>query len=563
MMPTEAQPPDPADDGQLRARTVRGMGWNLVGVWLQAVLQIGVLVLLARLVTPEEFGVVAAALIVVSLTSLVAAAGLGPALVQLKGLTEMHVRVAFTTFLLLGAGLWLLVTWQAGSIADLFGMPDLQPVIPVMGSVLLLRNLTVGDWLLQRRLDFRTLAVLELQSYAVGFGLVSVTLALMGAGLASIVAGHVVQAVVRTTLLFIRAPHPARPALRWRELRDLLEFGGGHVLGLVIGRTAVQGDNLIVGRWLGPVALGLYGRAYQLMVLPSELIGQVANRVLFPSMASVHRDRPRLGRIFLASSAGLAIITVPTAVFSIIVAPELVHVVLGADWLDLVPAFRVMAIGIVLRTGFKVSDALLQATGHVYKRAARLAVYAATTVGGAFVGQRWGITGVAAFVLGALAIHAVMMTQLALQLTELRWGAFLRAHVPAVLTGAATVLVVGPLTVGLRTAAALPPLVVLGAGAVGLAATGLLTFRTAPSIPAMHAVAALVEDVLDVSGGSAASALRRVAGGRYTPRDQAPDQTPRHDNPPTPSAEEPEHELVDTDRNGQQPLRPSGVTPAP
>lgn len=548
--------PAGTDAEPLRARTVRGVGWNLVGVGVQVVLQTAVLMLLARLVTPEEFGLVAAALIVVSIASLVAAVGLGPSLVQLEDLTDVHVRVAFTTFVLLGVSLWGLVTWQAGTIAQLFEIPDLRPVVPLLGAVLVLQNLTVGDWLLQRRLDFRTLAILELWSYAIGFGLVAVPLALLGAGLHAIVAGHVVQSASRTVLLWMRAPHPARPTLRWPELRDLLTFGGGHMLGRFIGRVAVQGDNLVVARWLGPVALGLYGRAYQLMVMPSELIGGVANRVLFPSMAAVQRDRSRLAQAYLGSSVALATVTLPAAVVAMLVAPELVLVVLGPDWLDLVPAFRVMALGIVLRTTFKVGDALVQATGHVYRRAARLAIYAAAVVGGAMVGQQWGIAGVATAILGALTLHAVLMTQLGLRLTGLRWGQFLGAHVPALLTGLATLAVVAPAASGLRSAGA-APLVVLGGAGCGLLLTGLVVLRAAPTVPAMRLATRLVQDVLDASSGSTGAVLGRLAGPRYV---RSAITTTERDQPPPPTKES-RHEPADSNHRDDHALGPPRPNP--
>lgn len=515
---------------QLRGRTIRGVGWNLMGSAARALLQVGVLVLLARLVTPEEFGVAAAALVVVTLLSLVAAVGLGPSLVQLRGLTEEHVRVAWSSFVLLGAGLWALATWQAAMLASLLGIPALTSVIPWLATVLVVRNLTVGDWLLQRRLDFRTLAMVELQSYGIGFGVVAVGLALRGHGVGAIVAGHVVQAVTRTVLLVVRAPHTWRPLLRWAELRELLVFGGGHVLGRLLGRLAVQGDNLVVARWLGPVALGLYTRAYQLMVLPSELLGGAANQVLFPSLASVQDDRPRLAHAYRTGSVALAVVTVPVAVVAAVVAPELVQVVLGPDWSALVPAFRVMAAGIVLRTVYKVGDALVQAVGHVYRRAVRLAVYAAAVIGGALVGSRWGITGVATATLAALLLHAAQMTHLALRVTESSWRRFLAAHVPAVLTGAVTLVVVAPATSILRAAGVAAPWVVLVAGA-SLAATGLAVLRLAPAIGSMATAASLCRDVLATTSGRARAIAVRLAGPRYRPDDGDDDHADERKDP--------------------------------
>ena len=113
-----------------------------------------------------------------------------------------------------------------------------------------------------------------------------VGLALAGWGIWALVAAHVAQSSVRMSMLLFAQPHPKRLLLRKAEIAELMYFGGGFTLARVGNYLAGQGDNLVVGRWLGPQALGLDSHAYQFMVAPAVLIGQVLDKVLFPTTAS-------------------------------------------------------------------------------------------------------------------------------------------------------------------------------------------------------------------------------------------------------------------------------------
>ena len=372
----------------LTHRTINGMVWVAWGGGATAVLKMAVLVLLTRLLSPADFGVVSAALIVIGVSLTFSQLGLGPALVQRQDLDPRHISTAFFAsigFSLIVAGLvWL----GAPFGATFFRMERLAPVVRVLALVFPIVGVsTVAENLLQRDLRFRLLANVDVLAYGVGAGLVGGTLALLGWGVWSLVAAQLTSALIRAVLLLGAAPPILHPRPTWASLRELLEFGTGQSVARIAAFLANQVDNLVVGRWLGAVALGLYSRAYQLMATPTLLLGDVLDNVLFPTMARVQHEPRRLASAYLQGTALLALLTLPAGVVAAVLAPELVAVAFGSRWEALVAPFQVLALGMMFRTSYRMSDSVSRATGKVYRRAWRHALYAVLVFLGALIGQ--------------------------------------------------------------------------------------------------------------------------------------------------------------------------------
>ena len=385
-------------------QALRGLLWTAWGKGGQAVLQVLALVVLARLLSPADFGVVSAAVVVVGFASVFSKLGLGPALVQRADLEPRHVRTAFAASvyfgLLVGGVLWL----AAPAIAGFFRIDGVEPVMRALAWLFPLRGLSVvAESLVQRDLGFRRLANLEVGTFALGYGAVGIPLAALGYGVWALVAATMSQSILNTLLLLVLRPHPMHVLLDRRSFGELMSFGGGFTIARLFNDLALQGDSLVVGRWLGPEALGLYGRAHQLMATPAALFGQILDQVLFPAMARVQDDVRRLAGAYTRGIALIALVMLPTSAALFILAPELIRLVLGPQWAGVVAPFQILAAGMLFRTSYKMSDSVVRATAAVYRRALRTAIYALLVIGGAWVGQHWGTTGVAFAVLGALA----------------------------------------------------------------------------------------------------------------------------------------------------------------
>jgi len=466
----------------LTHQTLAGLLWTFYGKGAYALLQIAILAILARLVSPEHFGVVSAALIVIALSTIVSQVGVGPALVQRSALEQRHIDTAFLASLLLGLGLGVAIWLGAPLAAGFFRIDGVTPVLRALAWLFPLQGLaTVAESLVKRDLRFRWLANVDVISYGAGYGLVGIPAALLGWGVWALVAGQIAHNAFKTALLLYGHPPRLRGRLELAALRDLMYFGGGFTIAKIANQVAQQGDYLVVGRYLGAAQLGYYGRAYNLMSAPASGIGTVLDAVLFPVMARVQHESQRLTAAYRRGMALITLVVLPPSVVLVLLAPEVVHVVLGPRWTPMIVPFQILAAGMMFRTGSKLGDSLTRATGAVYRRAWRQIVYAMLVVGGAIAGQHWGIVGVAWFVLGALAVNYLLMAQLSLSEAAMTWSGFWRAHLPA----ARLAVLSGPLVWGLAALLrheGVPSLITLAAGATLMLGCSLLLAYAFPRV---------------------------------------------------------------------------------
>ncbi len=477
----------PDQPRKIADRALGGLLWSFTGTASQAGLQLLVLTILARLIDPAEFGVIGAALIVIGFADMFARLGIGQALVQRASLDDEHVAAALLLSLVASVILASLVAATAPVVATFFSMPRLVPLLRALAACFVVNGFAaISQALLQREMRFRDLAQVQVLSYSVGYGIGGVALALAGLGAWALAGAYLMQAITRAVLSFRKAPHSLQPRASRQACRDILSYGGGFTLGRIANYAALQGDNIVVGRTLGASALGIYGRAYQLMVMPVVLLGQVLDSVLFPAMAEVKDDPATLAKAYLRTTTAVTLLAAPICAAMIILAPEVVRVILGPRWAMVVPPLRVLAIGILFRAEYKISDSLAHATGTVYQRAWRQAAYAVLVIVGASVGQHYaGLTGVAAAVLIAIIAVYLLMVHLSITTIRLRWGAVWSSHIPALCVFTIVALGLMPIAAVLRTIGS-PNIIVLLTAMLytGLACFALYRFspRSSPVV---------------------------------------------------------------------------------
>jgi O-antigen/teichoic acid export membrane protein len=415
----------------LTKSTLFSLLWQYTSVFTQALLQILVLAILARLLSPEDFGLLGIAMIFVGFAAIFSQLGVGPAIIQRSEITPTHIRVGFTLSILLSVVLCLLL-WAFTPITARFFQNDrLTEILPVISLNFFFAGFgVVAGSLLRRNLLFHKLMWVDVGSYLFGYALIGITLAQLGYGVWALVAATLSQSLLKSILLFISQPHPITPSISRQEFRDLIHFGGGFTLARVLNYSANQGDYLIVGRFLGPELLGLYTRAYQLMMLPGKYFGEVLNTVMFPVMATIQNKRPQLAKTYLTGIAMVSLVCLPISVLMVTVAPEIVQVILGSKWLDVIIPFQILAIGILPRVSYKLDDTLAKALGVMYRRSLRDAIYVVAVVTGSLLGLMWGLPGVAFGVLCAVITNYILATSMSLNLLNCSWSEVFRAQVP-------------------------------------------------------------------------------------------------------------------------------------
>lgn len=441
----------------LTLRTLRSMVWTGGGVAAELALQVVVIMILARLLTPADFGVVAVALVVTGFVGIFGELGLIPALIQREKLEPAHIRTAFTGSLafalVIGAVLWGLSPF----VARVFGTPTVAPMMCVLAWSLSIRAWgNVPSALLQRAMRFRAVSLANVLSYLVGFGAVGVGMAVAGFGAWSLVAAHMVQVFVHGLIAHIAWPVSHRPGIDRQALGELLSYGGGVSFARLANYLATRGDNMVVGHTLGPTALGLYGPAYHLMALPADLFQRIVQTVLFPAISRLQTEPERLALAYRRGLAVTGLTVLPGTMLAILLAPEVVDVLLGPRWHGVTVPLQILAAGMFFRVGYKISVVFVKATGAVRQFALRQIPYPLMVLAFSWFGTRWGISGVAAGVVAALGVHYLLLTTLGLRVARLSPRDYVAAHRSALLLSGAIFLQAWIAIAGAR-AAQLPP----------------------------------------------------------------------------------------------------------
>lgn len=406
----------------LTSKTLSGFLWLFSGKGVQAILQIVVLMILARLLSPAEFGIVGAALVVVGFSQIFSELGVGAAIVQRPALNRAHLHAGFTLSLLFSCLTGLVIALSAPLFATLFRMPDLEAVVRLLALIFPITGLSVvGEAMLKREMRFKQLMLIGLASYVIGYGAVGIVLAAFGLGVWALVIAQLSQALINAFIFLFIKRQVVGFTIKKEELAPLLNFGTGLSLAQIANYLARQIDNLVVGRWLGAEALGIYGRAYQFLMTPTNLFGSVTNQVLFPAMASVQHDKEKLVRAYTRAVALVAMSTLPLSGILVVLAPEIVKVLLGPQWEGVIAPFQVLAAFLFFRTSYKISDSLVRALGAVYQSAWRQWVYATAVFLGAWLGHLAGLSGVALGVGLAVCLHSFLMLQLSVRVSGASW----------------------------------------------------------------------------------------------------------------------------------------------
>jgi O-antigen/teichoic acid export membrane protein len=424
----------PSADQQLGKRTVNAAQWRIASMAFQFVLAFPAGVLLAHLLLPADFGIAGLCVIVVGFVTLAADLGVGSALIQRRELTERHLRATITGTFLLGILIAGTIALAAPLVGRFVRTPELTGPLRLQALVFLTTGCdTVARSILQRRLDFRRLYMVDVTSYAVGGLLVSILCAFAGLGVWSLVLGALCQGVLSCAMSMTAAKVPLRPLLARRELGELLSFGVGVSANNVVNYVGRNGDNFFVGRLLGPAVLGYYSRAFNLMMMPLNYVTGAFSAILVPAFAEIQNERARMGRGFLMTVQLAAILVLPVAAGMIVAAPHLILGLYGERWAEVIRPLQVLCLAAFPKAIMSLVGPVNRACNRVITELWFQCAFAIAVVAATIVGSRDGIVSVAALVTLATALMSLAMAALAVRLTGVRWSAFLVAQLPGVM----------------------------------------------------------------------------------------------------------------------------------
>ncbi|WP_158705089.1 MOP flippase family protein [Salinibacter altiplanensis] len=381
--------------GEFREKTIRGLSWSVVAQVGKQVSQLVFIVILARLLSPREFGLVGMVLIITGFAKLFSSLGLGAALVQKQGIKEKHRSSVF--WLNAGAGGLLTLGFVAGAplIAEFYGEPLLVPVAMVLGVDFLIGGLSiVHRTLFRKEIDFKSLAIVEIASIGLA-GTIGVGMAYAGFGVWSLVAKIMASSVVTAALLWILSPWVPRFTFSWEATKELMRFSLNLLGEKTINYWVRQVDDILIGKVLGSDPLGLYRYAYKIMLFPTRKISGVVSRVMFPSLSTIQEDTERVRQVFFRMIRTIALLTFPMMLGLMAVSHSFVVGVLGNQWSEMVPILRVFCvIGLVQSVGTLKGNIFLSQgrTDLMF----RLGLFTKPVlISGIVIGLQWGVNGVA------------------------------------------------------------------------------------------------------------------------------------------------------------------------
>ena len=450
-------------------------------------------IILARILVPEHFGLVALCLMAIQYFEILNMFGLdGAVIAEDDRSLQASANMATLASLGLGSALYLIAWVSAPAIAAFFGEPQFESLFRVLALILPIAGLgVVPGALLQRSLRFRRKLVPDLSKGLVKGG-VAIVLAWQGFEAWSLIYAQIASAMTETVLNY--AMSGWRPTWEFdrQVTRRVLSFGG-HITSVgILGALRNNVDYLLIGRILGATALGYYSVAYRLPELIVRTINYAVSKVMFPVLAQARQDRSDLQAFYLAYVRYIALLTVPAGIGIAVLAPTLVETLFSDTWEPAVPVMQLIAVAVAIASIGHVPGVLYKAVGRpdVLNRLSILKV--PPIVAMLWFSTRWGINGVAAAQVAIAGFSLLIDSYYVTRFTTVSWRAMGTALVPAV-TGAtimAATTIAAQLLTGLEGFPAIGVMVPLGAIAFVLSVAAISRQTIAEATAALRGAVA-------------------------------------------------------------------------
>lgn len=322
-----------------------GTGATIVRIGVQVVSQI----VLVRLLGPDQYGLFAAALVVVFFSGFFSDIGLSYGLIQRQIIDERDIRFVFTWQIVLGIAVMAALFLSAPLFARLFNEVRLEPILRWLSLTCLINACgSTSSALLKRDLDYKWLNIGTLVSYTVGFFVIGIPLAMAGAAVGALVAAFLVQTALSQVISYARSRHPVRPLFWYPAGIDAIRFGGTVLITNLLNWVMSSIDRVVIGRTFAMTGVGLYSTVYNLINMPAMTAIGLVQSVLYSASTRVQDDRARLQTGFLTMLSTMAVFG--GAVFCAVatVAPTVVLAIYGDKWTDAAPLAVPLALAMPL-----------------------------------------------------------------------------------------------------------------------------------------------------------------------------------------------------------------------
>ena len=383
-----------ARNTSIRREIAIGATWMLAFKLTERLLSLVSTVILARMLLPADFGIVAMAMSLATILELLTLFSFDIALIQRREVKREHLDTAWTFNIVFSVLVFVLMIGLAEAAADFYREPSIKAVIYVLAAAWLIQgfeNIGIVDFRreMQFEKEYRFQAIKKLAGV-----LVTVPLAIALRSYWALVIGIVASRGISVLLSY--QMHSFRPRLSLAGTRDLFGFSGWLLLNNILSFFNQRASDFVVGRLAGAQALGLYNISFEISNMPTTEIAAPINRAMLPGYTKIARENGQLGQTYLETVGAMAMFTLPAGLGIAAIADPLVRVLLGANWIDAIPLIQILGIcGAVASIGNNTGSALIALgapTAVTVLWIVRLTVLLPALV---VATQEWGITGAA------------------------------------------------------------------------------------------------------------------------------------------------------------------------
>lgn len=378
----------------LKEKTVAAMFWSSVGKFGTIGISFVSNMVLARLLLPQDFGVIGMLQIFISVSGVFIVGGFGQALIQKKDPTHIDYTTVFYWNLFASILIYWLLFFLSPAISRFYDMPLLCRVLRIQSLTLVISAFSiVQSNQLMKQLRFKALSIRSLVAVSVGTT-VAVIMAFKGYGVWSLVASSLVSSTASVFLLWGQSKW--RPSLEfsWKSFKELFAFGGLMAVSSLVDRLYLEIQGLIIGKKYSATDLGYYSQAHKLEQVPTSAISQVVTQVSFPVFSDLQDDRVRLLAGVRKNLRAVSYINFAVSVLMIVVGAPLIRLVYGPNWEPAIPYFQVLCFASIMYTTSSLNNQVIKALGksnvYLYANLVKRGIGITTIFIGAYFGI-WGL----------------------------------------------------------------------------------------------------------------------------------------------------------------------------
>ncbi|CAK4070477.1 MOP flippase family protein [Vibrio sp. 16] len=321
----------------LKSKATHGVKWTSASMLVTTILQFSQLAILARFLTPEQFGLMALVTVVIGFSQAFVDMGMSNAIIHKQTNCQLHLSTLFWLTLLAGICITGLVFLSAPLVANFYESPELKPLIQLVSLAFVISALgNQHKVLFQKELQFKVIAIVELCSVCCAF-IVAISMAALNFGVYALVFANITMTLVSSMLFFIlgaRSIYVPKFHFRWYEARGYVGFGAYQMGERTINYFSANVDKILIGKFLGVHSVGLYNVAWQLIIFPLSKLNPVINKVALPVYGKIQKNPQAIDDYYSLAMKAIGLIVIPFSIYLLFFSMPVVSVVFGPQWID-------------------------------------------------------------------------------------------------------------------------------------------------------------------------------------------------------------------------------------